>query len=445
MRMAKSKACARGKMKRAIPSSISLVLWVAGCGAPSTSSQASTVSATESDAAGTATGTKASLDGSVGRDGDDTVAEDAATSADASDASTGDEADAGASPDATAVPSDASADAGGSTSPDSGGCGLTADGGLAPAPAAFTAGHAIDTTFCDGRSCTTCHRPDRAFTIGPADVEAAYQANPNDPLFRDVDRDPDGSFTTLRTYALFNVIIALPDNVSVVNDPSARTITVRRAAPSLFNLYLNPGPFLADGRAATLEAQIPGAVQNHFETAAPLLPGFVSDATAFERSIFSDPILAASVSTVPANSASVYAIPLSNPTDLVVQGRAVFKSNCQSACHSDPESNDLGRGLQAGLSAKVSETNANKLPVLQLTIGNVVYQTPDPGIFSTYPDHVNSFYAPELRGISQTAPYFHDHSAPTLDAVLDRYQSTGIISTLSATDRQALLAYLNAL
>jgi cytochrome c peroxidase len=435
-----------GKMERSAPGAIALTLFVAGCGAPPTASPSTaSASATTPDAAAVATGTKASVDAAVGREADDAAADVAATSADASNASAGDEADAGPSSDATAVPPDAYADSGASTSSDGGGCGLTADGALAPVPTAFAAGHAVDATFCDGRSCTTCHRPDRAFSIGPADVEARYQADPNDPLFRDVDRDPDGTFTTLRTYALFNVTIALPDNVSVVNDPSARTITVRRAAPSLFNLYLNPGPFLADGRAATLEAQIPGAVQNHFETAAPLLPGFLADATQFERSIFSDPILAASVSSVPANSTGVYAIPLSNPSALVVQGRAVFKTNCQGACHTDPESNDLGRGLQPGLSSKVSETNANGLPVLQLMISNVVYQTPDPGIFAAYPDHVNSFFAPQLRGISQTAPYFHDHSVSTLDAVLDHYESTGIISTLSAADRQSLLAYLNAL
>jgi cytochrome c peroxidase len=430
-------------MKRSASSSIVLALFVAGCGSPSTASKASIASVASPDAGRAALETGPSPRG--GRDKPSDSGADVATDAETSDAPIGDEGDAGPSLDATAGDSAPVVADSGSISLDGGACGLMADGGLALAPAAFMPGHAIDTTFCDGRSCTTCHVPDRAFTIGPADVEARYQANPNDPLFRDVDRDPDGTFTTLRTYALFNVIITLPDNVSDVNNPSARTITVRRAAPSLFNLYLNPGPFLADGRAATLEAQIPGAVQNHFETAAPLLPGFVSDAAQYERSIFSDPILAASVSSVPANSASVYSIPLANPSALVVQGRTVFKNDCESACHSDPESNDLGRGLQAGLSAKVSEVNANGLPVLELMIANVVYQTSDPGIFSAYPSHVNSFFAPQLRGISQTAPYFHDHSAPTLDAVLDHYQSTGIIQTLSAADRQALLAYLNAL
>jgi cytochrome c peroxidase len=455
-------------MTRSATRYVVLAVFITGCSSPSTASQADGAS----DATQTAT-MDASLDGDVGLDaaaedapspnidasnstdgesatdsaenGDasDSATVDATTATDGSDAATGSDADPGASSDAMSVASDASvADSGSSTPSDGGVCGLSVDGGLAPAPASFATGHAIDATFCDGRSCTTCHRPDRAFSIGPADVEALYQANPNDPLFRDVDRDPDGTFTTLRTYALFNVIIALPDNVSDVDHPSARTITVRRAAPSLFNLYFDPGPFLDDGRAATLEAQVPGAVLNHFETGAPILAGFVADATQFERSIFSDPTLAAAVSGGPANSNSVYySIPLASPSALVVQGRTVFQSNCENGCHSDPESNDLGRGFQTNVSAQVSETNAIGLPVLQLNIGGTVYQTPDPGIFSS----PNSFFAPQLRAISQTAPYFHDHSAATLDAVLDHYQSTKIIPTLSDTDRQALLAYLNAL
>lgn len=435
---------AKKERARATSGSIVLALSVAACGSPSTASKASVARVASPDA-GKAVLEPGSPTNRSRDEGSNSGADDVATDAEPPDAPTGDEGDAGPSIDATAGPSASVAADSGSTSSDGAACGLMADGGVASAPAAFTTGHAIDATFCDGRSCTTCHDPDRAFSIGPADVEARYQANPEDPLFRDVDRDPDGTFTTLRTYALFNVIVPLPDGVSDMNNPSARTITVRRAAPSLFNLYLNPGPFLADGRAATLEAQIPGAVQNHFETLAPLLPGFVSDATQYERSIFSDPILAASVSSVPANSPSVYSIPMANPSALAVQGRTVFKNNCEGSCHSDPESNDLGRGLQAGLSAKVSEVNANGLPVLRIVISNVVYETPDPGIFSAYPTHVNSFFAPQLRALSRTAPYFHDHSAPTLDAVLDHYQSTGIIQMLSATDRQALLAYLNAL
>lgn len=470
-----------GVMGRFAGCSVVFAVLVAGCSSPSTASQADGASDATADAT-RGTTADASSDGRIGSDASvedatspvvdgqtstdgedatdstesadasdsapnegalDSAADDATMVADGPDAALGSDADAGASSDAMPVASDASvADSGSLPSSDGGTCGLSDDGGLAPAPPAFATGHAIDTAFCDGRSCTTCHRPDRAFTIGPADVEALYQANPNDPLFRDVDRDPDGTFTTLRTYALFNVIISLPANVSDVDHPSARTITVRRAAPSLYNLYFDPGPFLDDGRAATLEAQVPGAVLNHFETSAPILPGFVADATQYERSIFSDPTLAGAVSGGPANSNSVYySIPLSSPSALVVQGRTVFQSNCEKGCHTEPESNDLGRGFQNNTSAQVSETNAIGLPVLRLNIGGTVYQTPDPGIFAS----PNSFYAPQLRAISKTAPYFHDHSAATLDAVLDHYQSTKIIPTLSDTDRQALLAYLNAL
>ena len=35
----------------------------------------------------------------------------------------------------------------------------------------------------------------------------------------------------------------------------------------------------------------------------------------------------------------------------------------------------------------------------------------------------NRFDVPQLRGINQTAPYFHDHRAKTLEEVVKHYQS----------------------
>ena len=65
------------------------------------------------------------------------------------------------------------------------------------------------------------------------------------------------------------------------------------------------------------------------------------------------------------------------------------------------------------------------------------------------------FRAPTLRNIALTAPYFHDGSAPTLDAVIDHYAQGGAHSplqsplvtgfTLTADERADLLAFLGAL
>jgi YVTN family beta-propeller protein len=54
----------------------------------------------------------------------------------------------------------------------------------------------------------------------------------------------------------------------------------------------------------------------------------------------------------------------------------------------------------------------------------------------------NSFDTPSLRGLFDTAPYFHDGSAATLNDVLTRH---GDASTLSAQEREDLVAFLNAI
>ena len=83
------------------------------------------------------------------------------------------------------------------------------------------------------------------------------------------------------------------------------------------------------------------------------------------------------------------------------------------------------------------------------------------------PEDVGKFKAPTLRNIELTAPYMHDGSAATLDAVLDHYAAGGrtimgaahagdgfhnpnkdpLIHgfTLTAQDRSDLIAFLRSL
>lgn len=71
------------------------------------------------------------------------------------------------------------------------------------------------------------------------------------------------------------------------------------------------------------------------------------------------------------------------------------------------------------------------------------------------PGDMGRFRAPTLRNIAVTAPYFHDGSAPTLDAVIDHYARGGVASplaspfitgfTLTDAERADLLAFLGAL
>jgi cytochrome c peroxidase len=70
---------------------------------------------------------------------------------------------------------------------------------------------------------------------------------------------------------------------------------------------------------------------------------------------------------------------------------------------------------------------------------------PEPGNF----DNLNAFKIPTLWGISRTAPYFHDNSAKTLDAVADHYQRFFKVVAapviLTDQDKADLVAYMKLL
>jgi cytochrome c peroxidase len=101
--------------------------------------------------------------------------------------------------------------------------------------------------------------------------------------------------------------------------------------------------------------------------------------------------------------------------------------------------------------------------------GAISYPQPNVGIYgyTSKPGDVGKFKAPTLRNIALTAPYMHDGSAKTLDAVLDHYSAGGrtIVGSsnagegfhnpnkdplirgfqLSALDRADLIAFLESL
>ncbi|MGD8886738.1 MAG: hypothetical protein PVF34_14015, partial [Gammaproteobacteria bacterium] len=65
------------------------------------------------------------------------------------------------------------------------------------------------------------------------------------------------------------------------------------------------------------------------------------------------------------------------------------------------------------------------------------------------------FKTPPLRNIAQTAPYFHDGSAKTLNDVIEHYMTGGVVQTnlspnmikpnLTKQDKKDLIAFLEAL
>jgi len=123
-------------------------------------------------------------------------------------------------------------------------------------------------------------------------------------------------------------------------------------------------------------------------------------------------------------------------------------------CHSGFNFSDATvNERNAGRPIEFHNTGLYNLP------GLLSYPAPNVGIyeFTKAPADVGKFKTPTLRNIALTAPYMHDGSVPTLDAVLDHYSAGGrghanpnkdsLIAgfTLSSQDRADLIAFLNTL
>ena len=93
----------------------------------------------------------------------------------------------------------------------------------------------------NGRACATCHVPTDAFGLTPQHVERRYQLflrGVPDPLFKSIDaNDGRRDFTNLRK-GLVKVVMPLPENFELVDEPGVRQVDVWRAVPSIENVAL---------------------------------------------------------------------------------------------------------------------------------------------------------------------------------------------------------------
>ncbi|MEZ4234993.1 MAG: cytochrome c peroxidase [Myxococcota bacterium] len=319
----------------------------------------------------------------------------------------------------------------------------------------------------NGRVCATCHL-EASGAIGPDDIEAAWQADPGDPLFRALDSD-DGtgaSYDRLRTDATFRIRIDLPPNVTLVDDPSATQVELFRGASTVVN---NPGLevlFMQDGRNATLQEQALGAVNAHFEpgrqpTVAEL------DAIAQHEQTKDEFYSSNAMKQWERTGRPVSLPPGTTPEE--IRGAAWFDSSSPDGvcahCHSGPYLNETGVFLQAPLppgsrffTALVSEFNTAGTALQTFAFADpsdpsappVIVESPDPGraLITGDPNDANFFRIPTVWGAVDTAPYFHDNSAADLQALMDHYQAyfqVVIGLTLTEQDKADIIAYLQLL
>jgi len=303
----------------------------------------------------------------------------------------------------------------------------------------------------NGRTCSTCHDPRNEFTVSPELVRERFKLDPGHPLFRAIDSD-DGQgrdYTTLLHHAVFRVTVPLAPNVSVVGDPTARSITVWRGVPGLSNLALT-APYLQDGRAATLQDQALGAIDAHMQPGRAVLPGELDAIAAFESELFY-PLRIRSLldDQDPLPKEPGFSVPFA--TTAARKGKEIFDFKCRT-CHDGETGNvPASPDIKPFASVFVSERNLPGFPMLSLSFRQpdgteMIALTPDPGRAALTGDllDLNEFDIAPLRGLKHTAPYFHDNSAATLQELVDLYDEHFQFH-LSPADKKNLVAYLELL
>jgi cytochrome c peroxidase len=308
--------------------------------------------------------------------------------------------------------------------------------------------------------------------------------------------------TTACTYnhllqGLVRVTLPLPANITVDELPGATEVSLWRAVPSLNNVALS-APYLSDGRAddptdtsgdtlhllpnanAMLQAQALGAAHAHIQIKKTPDTSFLDAIAVYELDQFSsagvrDVAAQIAAGKTPKRAYSGTGTNVSPVSDGLLSddelaGQQKFEFRC-GACHGGNRTMDgfLSVGTKTHFhEVSVSLRNLVNLPVYTFRVSKpdatvVALRSPDPGRMLITGKVGNpcgpgcagrdfeGFDVPPLYGIANTAPYFHDNSAATLDAVLDQYnfhfakiKATGnkvpFVQTQMSTEEKRLIA-----
>lgn len=315
----------------------------------------------------------------------------------------------------------------------------------------------------NGRACATCHNPQDGYSLSPRTVEARWRRlqvarrkdpKADDPLFRPIDADDgEGDYTLLRTRALIKVRIPLPARVRLTDAPQATHVAVSRAVPPLSALKYT-APYQQDRTIATLEEQARAAVSAHMQASTPPTTEFLESVAHFQRGLFANDAARRAAGAIERGAAA----PDVDPplTALERRGKEKFEFFC-GKCHggaaqvenrenrifppfdgsTNPVSINVGvsNPLPSGMTSDIHGPGFD-LPVQRFTIdlptgGSVELLSSDPGTVLTDVHALetvggnqvfNRFDIPQLRGVNETAPYFHDHRAQSLEDVMRHYQ-----------------------
>lgn len=337
----------------------------------------------------------------------------------------------------------------------------------------------------NGRTCVTCHGRDTG-TFSIQEAQRRFARNPLDPLFRAPDSDAlDGrAYTRLLSTGTIKIDVPLAANVRVMDDPTARTVTMFRGTPTVRNVTTLTDFLMSDGRESTanLQHQALSAVHQHTQNAIEPRPDQLDAIARFERTderFFSSEALQSFAQGGPPPR-----LPAGR-TASERRGRQFFNPERQCGiCHSGPmldtssafdvliapgsRFHAAGAGLRLGHLNEafdadgnliLESTNPNPNRAFEFTAPDgtkTVVVSPDPGraLITGDPNDAFNFKIPTLWGIKDTAPYFHDNSARTLEDVVDHYnrlfelindQIPGLLPLLSDQDKADVVAFLRLL
>ena len=310
-----------------------------------------------------------------------------------------------------------------------------------------------------------------------------YNKNADDPLFRPIDADDfrvngtnASDFSNLVENGLVRVTLPLPANVKLIDPisgtPSAETsVDLWRAVMPVLNVAITgpdgslpiwpPGapriPILGqdpngpnrqggyqhDARFATLQQQARGALLAHAQVSVEPAQSMLDDLAAFQQTLFSSPSVELLARAILSGMPPFDPDPELN--EIERQGKVVFNRAC-AQCHgstlhpstSTPEAAIVRpivryHNIQTGCPRPATDGYAPCPPRLnrnartyQITLANGAAQnftTSDPGrlLLTGQIADLGVMDVTNLRGISKTAPYFHNNSAATLEEVLDHY------------------------
>lgn len=298
----------------------------------------------------------------------------------------------------------------------------------------------------NGRTCATCHGPETG-TLAPEEARWRHREDPDDPLFlHDGSDDGQGQgVSRMLEHATVLVRIPLPPNVSLADEPEARSVVLRRGIPSTLNTPALDPLLMLDGREPDLLSQAASAIRDHAQS--PLEPSTeqLRAIAEFEQSreFFSSRELRRFARGGPAPELPEGCSPEERRGRRFFEdqpGGPTLKEGLCASCHSGPLLDRTNEFLPLPLpvgsrfqTVGVSELNRLGNPVREFLFtaadGTVTsVSSPDPGralitgqLSEGLGDQENAFKISSLWGVAKTAPYFHDNSAKTLEDVVKHY------------------------